>query len=210
MASGKIRAFIGSVLPILLIGSLHTDTSLAADRPDFSGTWQLDEELSEGPRTRKAGQRGGGRGMEGRSGGEGGRGGQRGGGDGVMRERLQSMKERIQTLEILHQDPELAIGFKDGSSRTLYTDGREMTDDLEAGTFDGEGKWKNQTQIVFKSENAMGGKITELYELDEAGATLFVTTTMESDGRRPEINFRRVYVKALAAPTLEAQAEAGS
>ena len=52
MRTGKrrIRDLIGSALSLLLIGSLQTDTSLAAERPDFSGLWQLNEELSEDPR----------------------------------------------------------------------------------------------------------------------------------------------------------------
>ena len=201
MTSGQIKALIGSVLPILLIGSLHTDTSLAADRPDFSGTWQLNEELSENPRdqmSKNTGGRGGGRGgMRG----EGNRGsGGQGRDPGGMQERLQSMKERIETLEIQHQDPELAIGFGDGTRRILFTDGREMEDNLEAGVFEAKAKWKQASSVVLKAENAVGQKITEIYELDASGQRLEVTTRIEGGDRRPDLSFKRVYDRSLVAP----------
>ena len=204
MTSGQFKAFIGSVLPILLIGSLHTDTSLAADRPDFSGTWQLNEELSEDPRgqmkkkTGDRGGRGGGRGGM-REGGNRGTGGQ-GRDPGGMQERLQSMKERIETLDIQHQDPELAIGFGDGTQRTLFTDGRKMEDNLESGVFEAKAKWKASSSVLFKAENAVGQKITETYELDASGQRLEVTTRIEGGDRRPDMSFKRVYDRALVAP----------
>ena len=172
------RVFIGSALSIVLIGSLQTDTSLAADRPDFSGSWQLNEELSENPRDKMMEK------MRGSGG---------GGGEEEMQTRLQSMAERVQELEILHQEPERVIEFADGSSRTIFTDGQVVTDDFAGGVFEGKGKWKGDSQVVFKSESAAGSKVTEIYELNETGDMLFLTTKMEGDGRRPSISFRRVY-----------------
>jgi hypothetical protein len=185
------RVLIGSVLSILLIGSLQTDTSLAADRPDFSGNWQLNEELSENPREKMMEKM---RGSGGGSRGRGGAGGMRSGGSQEdMRSRYQSMAERVQELEILHQEPELVIEFADGSSRTIFTDGQVVTDDFAGGVLEGKGKWKGDSQVVFKSESAVGSKVTEIYELNETGDMLFLTTKMEGDGRRPSISFRRVY-----------------
>ena len=197
------RVFIGSALSIVLIGSLQTDTSLAADRPDFSGSWQLNEELSENPRDKMMekmrGSGGGSRGGGGKGGGRRGGGGRGGGGGGEeeMQTRLQSMAERVQELEILHQEPELVIEFADGSSRTIFTDGQVVTDDFAGGVFEGKGKWKGDSQVVFKSESAAGSKVTEIYELNETGDMLFLTTKMEGDGRRPSISFRRVYDRSL-------------
>jgi len=114
-----------------------------------------------------------------------------------MQARFREREERIKTLEILHQDPEMTIAFADGSNRTIYTDGREMPDELEAGFFESRGRWKGSSQVVFKSESADGGEITETYELKESGDILFVTTKMEGDGQRPTISFKRVYERTL-------------
>lgn len=199
--SKRIQALIGSALPLLLIGSLQADTSLAAERPDFSGFWQLNEELSENPREkmRKSMGQGGSRGGSGgRGGGMGGGAGGPGGGRGGsgredMQDRMRAMAERIQTLEITHQEPDLSFVFADGSGRTIHTDGRDSADDLEGGVLEGKGTWKNQTQFVFKSETPNGSKMTEIYELNASGELLLVTVKMEGDGRRPDLKFRRVY-----------------
>lgn len=211
-----MRVLIGSALPLLLIGSLQTDPSLAAERPDFSGKWQLDEELSENPRdkmmekVRGGGARGGmggsrGGGTGGRSGGA--AGGRDGGGREDMQERMRAMHERIQKLEITHQEPEVAIVFADGATRKLYTDGRDSTSGLETGFFGGTGEWKNKTQLVWKSETSNGSKMTEIYELDKSGERLFVTIKMEGDGRRPDISFQRVYDAADAGVPAQPNAE---
>ena len=110
-----------------------------------------------------------------------------------MEDRMRAMRERIQTLEITHLEPELSIVFADGSGRTIYNDGREFSEDLEGGVLKTKGKWKNGAQLVLKSETANGAKITEIYELDGSSERLLVTVKMEGDGRRPDISFRRVY-----------------
>lgn len=120
-----------------------------------------------------------------------------------MHSRLQARAERVKALEIVHQDPELVLGFADGSNRTVFTDERETGDDLEAGIFASEARWKGNSQVVIKSESANGSKITEIYELNEAGDMLSVTTKMEGEGRRPDMKFRRVYDKALVDMPVE-------
>jgi len=120
-----------------------------------------------------------------------------------MQDRLEARSERIKALEILHQDPELVTGFADGSNRTIYTDGREVFDDLDAGVFESKAKWKGRSQVVFKSESANGAEITEIYELNEAGDMLFVTTELKGDGRRPSFSFKRVYDRVAADVPVE-------
>ena len=120
-----------------------------------------------------------------------------------MQERFQSMMERVRTLEIAHQDPELVIGYADGSNRTFFTDGREIADDLESGTFGVESRWKKGSQIVVESKNAMGGKVSEVYRLGDTDETLEVSTTVEGGGRRPEMSFKRVYERTLAVAAVE-------
>jgi len=197
----KRLAWIGSALSCLLMGSVQVDTSLAAERPDFSGSWKLNEELSENPRDKMMEQmknRGPAGGLP-PGGGDSRRGGEgmgSGGRDG-MQERFKAMNERIQSIEIAHQDPQLDLRFADGRERTIYTDGRAIEDDFEGGIFEAKGKWKGGSRVVVKAESTYGGKITETYELSEDGQQLYVTTKMEGDGRRPSITFRRVYDKAL-------------
>lgn len=120
-----------------------------------------------------------------------------------MQDRMRAMAERIQTLEITHQEPELSIVFADGSGRTIHTDGRDSADDLEGGVLEGKSKWKNKTQLVFKSETPNGSDMTEIYELNDSGELLFVTVKMEGDGRRPDLSFRRVYDAADAGIPVE-------
>ena len=211
--SKRIQVLIGSALPMLLIGSLQADTSLAAERPDFSGSWQLNEELSENPRDKMVEQMGGGRGRGGSGGlgggmrGGGGSGGRGGGSREDIQARLEARSQRIEALEILHQDPEFVIGFADGSNRTLYTDGREVSHDLEVGAFESQAKWKGRSQVVFKSESENGAEITEIYELNEAGDQLFVTTKIEGEERRPDISFERVYDRVVTDVPMQPDSE---
>ncbi len=76
-----IKIFTAALL-IAAVGSPATGSD-TAKRNDFTGTWQLNEELSENPREKMReamSSRGGGRGGGGRGGGGGGGGGGRGGG----------------------------------------------------------------------------------------------------------------------------------
>lgn len=211
MATSKRMTLVGSALSYLLLASVQFDTSLAAERPDFSGTWKLNKELSENPRDKLMEQRknreyGGGRPPDGGDVARGGGGLGRGGtGEGVGRdgiqERLKAMTERIQSIEIDHREPQLELRFADGHERTIYTDGRTSEDDFESGIFEAKGKWKSGSQVFVKAESSYGGKLTETYELSENGQQLYVTTKIEGDGRRPNLTFRRVYDKALIAAT---------
>lgn len=108
-----------------------------------------------------------------------------------MESRSEAMAARIKVLEIIHQEPELTIGFGDGASRTVFTDGRKMEESSEVGVFEGKGKWKGSS-LVFNYES-LRGKVTETYELNPAGDLLTVTTKMEGDGRRPGVTFARIY-----------------
>ena len=88
----SILRTLGLALPILMLGVLLASASLAAEQPDFSGTWKLNQELSENPRDKmmegmSKGRGGmGGGGMAGGMGGGGkGDSGMRGGGGGPRR-----------------------------------------------------------------------------------------------------------------------------
>jgi len=203
----SIWKILGLALPILTCGVLLASASLAAEQPDFSGTWKLNPELSENPRDKmtegvsKGGrgggmgggkQGGGGMGGGGRGGGmQGGEGG-RGGGREGMQERFREREERIQQITIVHEDPSLQFMYGDGSEHVFYTDGR-MTEDLEAGLLEARASWKKGKRIEIERDSPQGGLVTEKYELSEDRSQLFVKTKMEGNGRSPKITFQRVY-----------------
>jgi hypothetical protein len=195
----------------------------ANSRPDFSGTWTLNDELSEDPRTKMQeagggrGGRGGGRagggegggGFGGRGGvGGGGRGGRRGGGgdsgdrggDGASRigETLAAQK----VLTISHKDPQLLVTDLNGRARTFFTDARKVEEERAEGTAKIQTKWKDRSIVVVTK---LGDReITDTYERAADGARLFLTTKME--GGRATFSFRRVY----EAPLTPLPAEGGA
>jgi len=176
--------FIGLALPILTCGVLLASASLAAEQPDFSGTWKLNQELSENPREKVMegmSKGGGGRGGGGMAGGRQGGGGMSGGGKGGgmrgggggrsdeggrgsdregMQERLSEREERIQQFTIVHEDPSLRFRYADDSENLFYTDGR-ITEDLEAGLLDATASWKKGKRIEIERDSPQGGAVTE-------------------------------------------------
>jgi len=191
----------------------------ANGRPDFSGKWTLNEDLSEDPRTkmqeaggggggRGGGRGGGGGGWGGRGGGGGGYGGrggmggggQRGGedsgdssGDSDRSSRLAETLAAQKVLTISHKDPEVVITDLNGHARTFYTDARKVEEERSEGTAKIQTKWKDRTIVVVTK--AGNRTITDTYERAADGARLFLTTKME--GGRRSFSFRRVYEAAL-------------
>jgi hypothetical protein len=198
-------------------------------RPDLSGTWRLNEDLSEDPRTKmqEAGGRGGGMGRGGGGGGEGGGGfggrggmgggggrggtggggGRRGGGDSGERSgdgamHLSETLAAQKVLTISHKDPELVIRDLNGRSRTFFTDARKVEEERSEGTAKIQTKWKDRSIVVVTKLSDR--EITDTYERAADGARLFVTTKME--GGRAPFSFRRVY----EAPLTPMPAEGGA
>lgn len=204
----------------------------ANTRPDFSGTWRLNEDLSEDPRTKMqeaggghgsrgggigrgggGGEGGGGFGGRGGMGGGGGRGGMGGGGgrrgagdsgerSGDGASRLGESLAAQKVLTISHKDPELVIRDLNGRSRTFFTDARKVEEERSEGTAKIQTKWKDRSIVVVTK---LGDReITDTYERAADGARLFLTTKME--GGRAPFSFRRVY----EAPLTPMPAEGGA
>jgi hypothetical protein len=182
------KRILGLALPFLTLGVLLAVASLAAEQPDFSGTWKLNQELSENPREKMAESMSKGRGGAGGGRGGGGRGGGREG----MEERLGEREARIQQIVIDHEDPTFRIRLADDSENIFYTDGR-MTEDLEAGLLEARANWKKGKRIDIERDSPQGGTITETYELSADGSQLHVKTKIEASGRMPKMTFQRVY-----------------
>jgi hypothetical protein len=190
----------------------------ANTRPDFSGTWKLNADLSEDPREKMRDARGssGGRGggdFGGRGGGGGfggggrggmegggmGGGGRRGGGDSGDRgvdgaTRLGETLAAQKVLTISHKDPELVIRDLNGRSRTFFTDARKLEEERAEGTAKIQTKWKDRTVVVVTKVGSR--ETTETFERAADGSHLFLTTKI--DGGRAPLSFRRVYDAPLA------------
>lgn len=179
-------------------------------RPDLSGTWQLNEALSddvaikmrEAMEARRSQMMGGAPGDGsvggmggGRPGGMGGRGGM--GGSDDMQARLAELEAGTKTLIILHEDPELSIEMADGQTRRHFTDNRKQQVSTEFGKLTSRAKWKKNSQLVVRSSRSDGPEITQTYQMDHDGARLTVTTRLE--GRGSGVTFQRVYERREAA-----------
>ena len=195
----------------------------AMGRPDLSGEWTLNRDLSTSPRQSEEGRRAGdgGRGRGGQGGGErggfpgGGGGGFPGGGFGGrssaadferMREQMQEAQRLLTdaptTMVIVYADPKLVITAADGRTRTLYTDKRKQK--TSNGNADVQTRWDNNRIVA---ETKFGSiKVIETYELAMEGQQLIVTAKVDAPdagrGRdRPNVELRRVYDSNPAAFT---------
>jgi hypothetical protein len=205
-----------SLAALVALQPMATGAAFAATRPDFSGTWRINDDLSENPRdmieeARPDGPPRGGFGGPPAVGigglprggpGAGPPGGPYGGVEGPgsreerrtrMRERLHEIEQGTRLLRITHQDPRFTIRYANDVERVLYTDGRDLGFAFAGDLWEARAKWKKGRKIVLKSKSSRGRKITETYEFSEDGRRLHLTTKMAGDGRLPPIEFRRVY-----------------
>jgi hypothetical protein len=160
-------------------------------RPDFSGTWKLNTDLSEDPREKMQEARGtfGGRGGGRRGGGGSGDGGP----DSSSSSRLGEIAAQ-RVLTIVHKDPQLVVTDMHGRARTLFTDARKLEEERSEGTAKVQTKWKDRSVVVVTKVGSR--ETTETFERAADGAHLFLTTKI--DGGRGSFSFRRVYDAPLA------------
>jgi hypothetical protein len=181
-------------MPVLiaLVGSLATvpRTIVIAQnhdplRPDLSGRWRLNGELSEDAEAkleRMPSQSSGGHG----AGRHGGLGGLFGGPQQSEMDEARHLLLDAPSWFVVRQDGErIVLTDSGGHVRTLNADGRkEKVDGRDVRT-----KWDKQRLV---SEISMGSaKVTTTYERSSDSTKLIVTTTMDMHGR--EISVRRVY-----------------
>jgi len=192
-------------LRLMLAGTVIS----AAEMPNLSGDWQLNKDQSDDPeKVMKEARSSGGSGGSGYSGGGMGRGGGRhgggggwggGGGRGSGSGSGDSSSggagggyAALQTLQIKHQEPTLAITDAAGRERVLYTDGRKTEEERShGGTTAVTASWKDgHLEVVAKPEN--GGKIVETYAVSADHSQLTVTTKVDNS-RGGSFTIRRVY-----------------
>jgi hypothetical protein len=190
-------------------------TVVAADKapssvPDLSGTWQLNEDLSQTPQQAMrqsaegvppGGGRGGGmgrRGGGGRGGGfpGGGGGGFRSGGAPPEDGGRGGFEGPEKTMTIAWAAPQLTITYPSGRQRILYTDGRKAKEERPNGkTATTQASWTETGSLKVVTEGDEGRKRTEIYEITNDHRRLFILIGMEGRGPKP-IQFRRAYDRA--------------
>ena len=212
-----------TLLSLLLV--LSTPSTVRADeRPNFSGTWQLNEELSEDPREKMREQRsrggfgrggagggfgrggaGGGFGRGGAGGGfgRGGAGGGSGGGQGQGQRQGrgggQGLGQGAERLEIVHDGASFSVTDAAERSRQVEIDGEvQALTSPNGGSIELSGEWKRGDRVELNMQRPERPAITETYELIADGARLYVDVEIESSGRRPALKFRRVYDRVVA------------
>lgn len=203
-------------IPCVLCAGFLISTGLLtaqAQKPDFTGTWKLNREKSDlrGPTFRRppGGDWGGGPGGMGGMGGGGGMGGPGMGGPGMGGPGMdgpggwggpgpapgarggdpQTMGV-AETLEILHEEPQLTVRFpmQFGEEEQIFefrhtTDGRKSRNTVPGGgVVKAQSKWKkDRLTTTSTAEGPMGTmQVTETRSLSEDGRMMTVEHTMRS------------------------------
>jgi hypothetical protein len=160
--------------------------SRPADKPNFSGDWTLNRELSDEPRVGAEAargtddRRGGGGRRGGFGGGMGGRGGfggmgRRGYGGGGRQEESADARTKLQeladearlgseTLTISHSGANIAVTDSRGRTRFFQTNGSRDKHQLVTGTIDSTTRWAGD-QLVTEYDAGNGRKLTYTYSL---------------------------------------------
>ena len=208
------HATVAVIAALVLLAGAAAGTQ----HPDLSGSWVLNQALSDNPRDmmqgrdssgaprggRGGGMRGGGRrggfGGGGYGGGAGGRGSFGGGPGGMSDEQRTRMRQTMQL--VMNAPASLAVVVGD-SSVTLVAEGdtlllpsngrkvhRDAADDSE-GAVDVTGKWQGNDFVVERKVSG-GGKVTEDYMRAPEGKQLYVIVSFQG-GRGRDVMFRRIY-----------------
>ena len=211
------KTTIALALTLLFLPALAQaeKASSKQQHPDLSGSWTLNEAMSESGRDKmrekmanrrggrdsgrggggfggppgggRGGGRGGGSGGGGRGGGFGGSGGRRGGDRGGP---MVAIDEGVDRMELVQTDDQLSITYSDDRLRILFTDGRKDKRTGAMGDIVTTAKWNQAGELVVKAKTQRG-KVTEIYKLDDEGERLLVDITI--DGPMGEITFHRTY-----------------
>lgn len=184
-----------SAVACVLIGiglTIAAQNRQTAGHPNFTGSWQLNRQLSDDPQKKMKEAMGGASGALGRV-----MGGMRGGG-GKANDRMKNSSMMSGSMKIVHNDPELRITTdnENGASKTIYTDGRPVRDtrqirDKEVNT-ETTARWQG-SQLVVTTQMNQGGKRTATYRLAEDARQLIVSLRIENPRLSQPIEMRLVY-----------------
>jgi hypothetical protein len=105
----------------------------------------------------------------------------------------------LNTLTITQEKGEVTITDQQGHARVLRTDGSKVRDDkAPGGPAETQAKWDEDGSLIVRVKPARGRRRTESYIVSNDGKHLYVVTTLEWDGRQPEVTIRRAYDPAPA------------
>jgi hypothetical protein len=194
-----MERFIGIIAAIVVGGVSLGLPALAAsaDHPDFSGTWELNEELSDNPREKmqEAMEQRMARPMGGSGGGMGGP------GAGMpdreeMQRRMREIGKRVRVMKIEHGEAGMIVVYADGNERTLHLDGKKHYRETGRGDLEIKSKWSGDREITVKAKTEDGRRVSEKWELAAEGGLLEVTVKIDGDSRRPSFDLKRVYQRS--------------
>jgi len=173
-----------------------TSQTVAKARPDLSGNWQLNSDLSDDPAQamaamqgdRRGGSESGGYGHgPGHSGGGGAGGGHAGGGRAMIR-----LLEAPARLTVTQADESITFTDGTGRSQTLTTNGKKEKQPFEDGTAEVKTKW-DDGRLVKETKFDDGLNLTETYSLDRGRDQLRVVVKLKGSQMPRELTLNRVY-----------------
>jgi hypothetical protein len=156
-----------------------------AERPNFTGTWRLNRELSDKPQEKvkeAAGRKGalggiiGGRAAQGK-----------------LQDRMKNNEALAEVLKITHNDPEFQVTGNNDLSRRIFTDGRKVSATTPKGeSVETTARWHG-SQLVVVTQRANGAKLTQTYTLGEGGEQMIVLIQIAGQRLERPIEIRFVY-----------------
>ena len=155
-------------------GGSNASDGLDVPPVDLSGSWILNGEESEDPRSQMTGR---------------GRGGRGGGGQ----QRMQSLWDASVAFKIVQDDSTLTLTSVEGTSLVFYPDGRTVERVIEgAGKVETKTRWKGEKLVV---ERRIGDatRVTSTYELASEGRQLRIKVKIDNDRMQRSMEFLRVY-----------------
>ena len=190
-----------SILAVLAAGFLMSTAQAGAGENlsiDLSGTWRINDDLSDDPREvlqKKMEEMGGGR-SDGSRGGRGGGGGHKGGGGyggngGVnheqMQERFRQLEQARRSMVILQEGGEVTMIYASGDTMTIVPDGKQHKRDTLLGEAETKAKWKDFALEV-TTKGPQGAEMTRLYRISNEGRLeVVVFVQLPRDNERVEI-----------------------
>ena len=186
---------------------------LEAAGHDLTGSWVLNEKLSDdfAPPVDRSAARGGGMRGGGMGGGRGGGmgGGMRGGGGpsggsdpsekdmdkrrAEMREKMEEMKKKVARLNIFHEGLEFNVTDGLDITHLLYTDGRENTIWTDRGQVSAFAQWDGPTLVTRWRTKKDQPEHVRRFTLDPETDRLTVTESFSQPGSGQSINRTMVY-----------------
>lgn len=178
----------------------------AADNPNLSGTWKLNQNQSDNPRE-KMREAMGNAGPQGQGGGPGGGFGNRQGGGrgrGAFQNQSQlTIEQNGQSVKISGESGNLIAQTSDNSNAGSEDNSAQSSNPGQSNgqRFRGRrrgpetAQWKDN-QLVVENSQPNGGKMTRTYSLSADGKQLYVTTEMQNPRFDQPVTFRLVYDSA--------------